>query len=260
MKVKATNGKSLLVDTFVIVAISILICFFSKKLLLMSIVVPLILAVRLIYTLIRFDEKKQEIILYTICTILGAFNDWNSVVGKGVYDYHAPVYFPEFSTIPIWMLLYWGMILRYMAAVAWWPGLGKDVELKNEVHLGSKVWKSTPTKIILQLAIVFVTRQFIYHYYLDSVLSFAPFVVALILYSLIFRPNKREIKLGLLCISLGTVVEILYIGAGDLHYYHHGILFGVPIWISLWWSLSVIIWKDIYKLIEQKISSPSICN
>ena len=30
---------------------------------------------------------KAEIVFYIICTILGAFNDWNSVTNKRIYDY-----------------------------------------------------------------------------------------------------------------------------------------------------------------------------
>jgi hypothetical protein len=55
--------------------------------------------------------------------VIGAFTDWTTVDVRGVYRYTVPAELPELSTIPIWMLVYWGIILRLISGLSRWRRL-----------------------------------------------------------------------------------------------------------------------------------------
>ena len=94
-----------------------------------------------------------ELVLLLVCTILGAFNDWNSVVRHHVYEYRVPSYSPEHSTIPVWMLLYWGMILRFVTSMSLWKRLRPPETPSNDVFLGPVVLRSPWRKIAVELLV-----------------------------------------------------------------------------------------------------------
>ena len=60
----------------------------------------------------------------------------------------------------------------------------------------------------------------------------------------LFRPDKRLYQLAGAFLLAGTAIESLYINVGGLHQYHLGWFGGVPLWIALWWTLSLVIWDD----------------
>ncbi|MBT3219117.1 MAG: DUF2878 family protein, partial [Proteobacteria bacterium] len=152
--------------------------------------------------------------------------------------------FPGFSSIPLWMLLFWGMILRGLTSLCQWHRIGLD-QPRNEVRLGWTNANSWVLKLVLQLALVLVTRQFIYRLYLDPLLSWMPFAVALVLFVLLFGINRQERRIVLIMAIVGPLVEVLYIQVGHLHAYHHGWIGGVPLWIALWWVVGILIWSDL---------------
>lgn len=237
-------------DASVIGVVSLLICLFSQRLLLMTVAVPLVLVARLlIFGRIPLAERGwtlgREALLFLGCTLLGGFNDWNSVVNHRIYDYTVPHYFPGFSTIPIWMLLFWGMILRFLISLFRYRRLDPPTAVRDEVHFGARVIRNGWLRLALLLSFVAVTRQFIYRFYLDPVLSWLPFVACLGLYVVLFRPTRYDWKLLALFLVGGPAIEILYIQVGGLHAYHLGWLGGVPLWIASWWLLVIPIWNDL---------------
>ncbi len=244
-----------LLDASLVAIISVLICLASNKLLLMTIAIPSLLLLRnLIAIHISKKENRKafpEIIFYVICTLLGAFNDWNSVVNKGIYAYHVPHEF-AFSTIPFWMLLYWGLILRFMAGLAWRISDGR---VSNKTGLGKWHLESGLIKALFGTALLLITRQFIYRFYLDPLWSWLPFLFALFLFLLTTYPSKKDLLLALVFLTGGPAIEMLYINAGGLHAYHLGWMGGVPLWIILWWMLAVLIWKDVSARIYRMLSS-----
>jgi hypothetical protein len=106
-------------------------------------------------------------------------------------------------------------------------------------------------KVTAELGLLAVTRWTVYRFYLDPILSWLPFLIAMLLFGLLFRPNRHDFKLLGIFLVLGPVVEILYIQVAGLHRYHLGWIGGVPLWIVLWWALSILIWKDIALRVEQ---------
>jgi len=80
----------------------------------MSAIVLVLFCTRIYFVAFKSANAKAEILFFLICTVIGAFNDWNSVGNKEIYQYTVPYNF-DFLKIPIWMLLYWGIILRLIA-------------------------------------------------------------------------------------------------------------------------------------------------
>ena len=239
-------------DVATIVVVSVLICTSAHDLALMTSAVPLVLALRLACWgwLRGWRGLWPELAFFAVCTLLGGFNDWNSVVRYRIYDYHVPHHFPELSTIPLWMLLYWGMILRFFVSIATWSGLDAGSQPRNQVRLGTVFAERPALKVGLQLALVLGTRQVIYRTFDDPVWSWAPFAVVGLVYLALFGLDRSEARLAGIVVVLGPLVEVLYIHVGELHSYSLGWLGGVPLWLALWWVLAVLIWKDLGRRLE----------
>lgn len=244
------DERAFAIDAGAIVSVSIGICLAADALLLMSICVPVVLGVRLglLHQLGRARRgfsMGAEFAVFGLCILVGAFNDWNSVVNHQIYSYGVPVYFPAISTIPLWMLLYWGMILRFILSLSQWRRLGPPRELDEHISIGRERLRSVGVRLAGLCVLVLATRQFIYRYYGDPILSWAPFAAALLVYALVFRPRHHDIRVMALFALIGPAVEMLYIQVGGLHHYALGWVGGVPLWIILWWMLAVPIWKEL---------------
>jgi len=237
----------------VILLVSIAICLAADRLAFMSVFVALVLAARLclLYGLRRREQInfRAELLFLGICTLVGAYNDWTSVCVKGVYAYTVPHAF-DWSSIPLWMLLYWGMILRMFARVARWRALKPPAEPSNLVVLGRRQMRHPALKLGFMFVLVFITRRQIYQHYLHPTWSWLPFLVALLVFLCVCRPDRHDLKLMAIVLPVGPLVEAAYINLGGLHYYHLGIVAGVPLWIILWWLLIILIWKDIALRLE----------
>ena len=243
-------------DFLVIILVSLAIALWSHRLIWMSIFVPAVICIRLVI-IARYAKKlsvniRAEFTFWAICTVLGGFNDWNSVVHHQIYDYTVPHFF-SFTSVPLWMLLYWGMILRFFARLARWDRLSPPSYPSNKTGFGSREIQSAYVKVIIQLLLVIATRQMIYRYYLDPIWSWVPFAVAFILFVILFGFLRHDLWLVCLFLIGGPMIEILYIQVGGLHTYHLGWIGGVPLWIVLWWVLVILIWKDLALRIEGRL-------
>lgn len=250
-----TGNRPFLLDLSVIVLISAAISTASHQLFFMTLFVPVVLALRFaLWALLPREEKSHsfpvEALFFLICLVLGAFNDWNSVHYHKIYNYTVPQYFPQVSQIPFWMLLYWGMILRFLSTLFTWSPLSPSPEIRNTISLFKKKLGENPwAKVGIILLLVALTRQCIYRFYLHPIFSWLPFALALVLYLILFPPDRHDLKLLGIFLLGGPAIEILYIQVGGLHHYHLGWIGGVPLWIALWWLVIVLIWKDFSKRI-----------
>ena len=182
-------------------------------------------------------------------SLIGGFNDYNSVVRHGVYGYDTPIFFPSLTTIPLWMLLFWGMILRFLATLTASSWLGAAASPGDLVRIGQRPVHSALVKIAMLLALVVVTRQCIYRLYLDPWWSWLPFALAFGIYWALFYPRRHDVILAATALVAGPLIEILYIRVAHLHHYHLGWFLGVPLWIVLWWAIALLVWKDLgYRL------------
>jgi len=253
---KPDSSRLFAIDAAAILAVSVAICLASQRLLFMTIFVPLVLLVR-IAAMAHMGERedasiKAELLFLLICTVLGAFNDWNSVCNKQIYRYTVPHWF-DFSTIPLWMLLFWGMILRFIARLARWRTLGPPEQASDLVGIGKWRMENAWVKIALELALVLATRQAVYRFHSHPVLSWLPFLIALALVLVLFHPTRHDAKLLAIFAAGGPLIEIAYIRIGELHAYALGWIGGVPLWIALWWLVAALIWKDLAFRIERAL-------
>ncbi len=137
---------------------SLAIALFAHHLALMTVLVPILIALRL--GLWRWAKGPRrapfaaELLLFALCTAFGAFNDWNTVVRHGVYEYTVPVRFPELSTIPLWMLLFWGLVLRLMLTVASFGRLGATAARRNSVRMGVRLAPHAAIRLGLMLLLL----------------------------------------------------------------------------------------------------------
>ncbi len=240
------TGRTLTLDGLAILTVSLAICVGGSNPLAMTVVVVAVHVGRLLaWRPLGLGRLGPEIAFAVFCTLLGGFNDHNTIVHHGVYSYTVPQLWPQFSEIPVWMLLYWGLILRFVASLVRWEGLGATGVTRDEVWIGPWRWSHPALKVGLMLALVFVVRQATWVWYLDPLLSWLPYAGGVMAFVLLFRPDRHELRLAALALTVGTAVEILYIQVAGLHHYHLGIVGGVPLWIVLWWPLAVLVFKDL---------------
>lgn len=257
-KLPVVGDRVMAIDAAAALAISAAIVVATGHLVFMSLFVPGVLLVR---TLLLAPHLRKEwgfglgteLLFLAGCTLVGGFNDWNSVVRHGVYAYHAPVFFPAFTTIPEWMLLFWGFILRSLVTLFRWQRLAPPIAVSNATAFAAD---SAALRIGLQLAIILLTRQAIYRFYLDPLLSWLPFAAGLAVYAVVVAPRAYEFKLGAGFLVAGPLIEAAYIQWGGLHDYRIGWFFGVPLWIALWWVLAVLIWSDLSARLLRRIAAP----
>ena len=246
--VSPVSDRGFAIDAAAIGVISVAIAVSADRLAFMTALVPSVIAARfaLWLALPRAERGsvRAELIFFAGCTALGAFNDWSSVVRHGIYDYGVPVYFPDATTIPVWMLLYWGLVLRFLATLFRWQRFDPSPAPRTGAWLLRTIERPL-LRVAALLVLVVVTRQLIYRLYDHPVMSWLPFAVALVVYAVVFRPDRREQSFAALFAIGGPLVEIAYIQLGGLHHYHLGWLGGVPVWIALWWVLSALIWRDL---------------
>ena len=174
---------TLLAMTLAVGVVSAGICLASQRPALMSALVAVVLALRFaawarLPAGERWSSLASELAFFALCTAIGAFNDWNSVVRQRIYDYAVPSFFPSVSTIPLWMLVYWGMILRFLATLCRWGRLAPPARLRDEIHLPGRIVEAPWLKVGIGLLLVALTRWLVYRHYGDPLLSWLPFVAA----------------------------------------------------------------------------------
>jgi hypothetical protein len=246
----AVSDRAFAGDAMAVGVVSAGICLASQRPALMSALVAVVLALRFAAWARfaageRWGSLASELAFFALCTAIGAFNDWNSVVRQRIYDYAVPAFFPSISTIPLWMLVYWGMILRFVATLCRWQRLAPPAALRDEIHLPGRIVGSPWLKVGVELLLVALTRWLVYRHYGDPLLSWLPFAAALVLYAGLFRPDRHGCRLAGIALLGGPAVEIAYIQLGELHRYQLGWLGGVPLWIALGGVLAILIWDDL---------------
>jgi len=260
---ESSTDRACAIDAAAVVAVGAAICVASQRPVLMSLIVPAVLVLRFQLWLklpaaVRGHSLLREAAFMTLCVVLGAGNDWNSVVRHGVYDYTVPLLWPRARAIPAWMLLYWGLVLRFVATLSRWERLPPPAFPADDIHLGARVVTSPVLKVAGELVLIVSTRQLIYAYHGHAVLSWLPFAAALAAYAILFRCSRHDRVLLVLAASAGPLIEVVFIQLGRLHVYHLGWLGGVPLWIILWWMLAVLVWNDVSARLLEILGGPAL--
>lgn len=233
-------------DAATVAIVSALILLAADRLVAMSLVVPAVVVGRMVLwrRLLGPRGFGREIALFSVCAAVGAFNDWNTVVLHGVYRYEVAAWLPGDGALPAWMLLFWGSILRFMASLAAWPRLG-PVTTTDRVGLPGRRIEHRGARLLVLLALVVGTRQAVFRWYDEPLLSWLPFAIAAAAWLLLLGVDRHDRRLALLAVTVGTAVEAAYITVGGLHRYEQPLVGGVPLWIILWWPIGVLVWKDL---------------
>lgn len=239
-----SGDRAVALDAAAVLAAGVAACAFAGSPRLMAGVVAAAYAARMAaWARLPREERPHglgvEAALLAGCAALGAFNDWNTVVRHGVYAYGVPSDLEQLSSIPAWMLAYWGLILRFVATLGGWPRLGPSA---RDQGLGLR---AGAPRVAVSLALVLATRQAIYRLWDDPLLSWLPFAAALGVHALALGWGPRERRLAALAAVLGPLAEAALIGVGGLHRYALGWLGGVPLWILLWWVLATLVWGEL---------------
>lgn len=251
------GDRASLLDGGAVIAVGALACVARTDLRVMSLGVAAAWILRLaLHRRLPADERPlpwaRELALLVACAIVGYANDWNTVVRHGVYSYGPPSDLAPWSTIPAWMIGFWGLVLRLVITLGAWERLGAtgpaDAVRAWPRNLDARVGPRVALRVALRLALlgvlVVATRQSIYRLFAHPVASFAPFALALGAHAWLFPWGPRERRLVLVALTVGPLAEAVLIRAG-LHRYELGWLLGVPIWIALWWALGVLVLAEL---------------
>jgi hypothetical protein len=243
------GDRAIALDVLLIAGVSSLAAFFSREPAVMGVAVAAAFVVRLVvWSRLHAGERdldlSRELVFFGACSVIGAFNDWNTVVMRGVYRYTVPAELPSLSTIPLWMLAFWGIILRLMSGLSRWRRLGLP-PLSDAVFFGPWRRRSVTLRVLTIALLVLSTRISIFRHYEHPWLSWLPFALALVVAAIVLRPGARRLALALAASMLGTLVESLYVRVAGLHYYELGWIGGVPLWIALWWALATLLWGEL---------------
>lgn len=228
-----------LVDLGLIALISIAACLSHSHLWIMTSVVGISYAFRMFLA-----WRRKEALFLLLATFVGGFNEFNTVDLHGVYRYRVEVFSPASGSIPLWMLLFWGLILRFAASLSWhW--------IRKVDHPGKPHWP----RLTFLAALVLFTRLAIFQLYLDPIWSWLPFGLATVTYFVVLRPKPAYYSLFLLIAVAGTATESVFIQVAGMHEYHLGVFGGVPLWITIWWSLGVLIWQEFGAILLPRLTA-----
>jgi len=234
-------------DAGAVALVVVAICAAADRWLLMTALVPAVMGARLALWrhLVGPTGLGRELALCGLCVAVGAFNDWNTVVGHGVYAYDVPLRSGATGALPVWMLLFWGQILRLVASLAAWPRLGPVGPPVGRFGLPRRRVDRPLARLVVIGVLVVSTRQAVFAWYGDPLLSWLPFAGASVLWWLLLGVDRHDATLAGLALTVGVGVEAALITVGGLHRYELPLVGGVPLWIVLWWPLGVLVWKDL---------------
>ncbi len=224
------SAKDIVLEAAVMILVAALVFFKGMDTKFMSIAFAVILAVRfaLLY-------KRGDVIIFIMGVIIGGGNDYLSMY-KGVYEYAPPTLLPV--PIPIWMLFFWGeAFLFFRRMMRFGSFMGEDAPPKPLIDI----------PIVVDIAIAVVYRMIIYRTAAEPWLPDALFAAILVVRLVALPPKDNERRVMLAILILGPIYEIALI-AGGLYIYQTGPIFGMPLWLVIYW---VFIFRFLKALIDR---------
>ncbi|UCD85179.1 MAG: DUF2878 family protein [Deltaproteobacteria bacterium] len=232
-----TTLGELLREAAVLIITALAICLFSQNTKIMSIVFAAIVIFRFV-----FFNRRGDVIFFLMGVILGGGNDLMSM-WRGVYYYTPATILPV--PIPVWMLLFWGEIFVFF---------------RKLIRYGPFLRPETPRKRLLDLPLALdiilfaVYRIIIYRYASVPWLPDALYAGILVARLLLLPPKTDERKLMITILLLGPVYEIALIRCG-LYVYQNGFIWGLPLWLIIWWVFIIRVFKAIIDRIEHSVAT-----
>ena len=232
-KAYQASGKELLSEAAVLLVSAAFIYFFAHRTYVMSGIMAAIIILR--FALLN---RRKDYIFFLIGLVVGGGNDLLSMY-KGVYAYLPPHDFTDLP-IPVWMLFFWGEIFVFFRKLMrFGPFLGGNKHVEKLIDL----------PLALDFVVVITYRLIIYRTASQPWHPDALFAVILIIRLLLAPPLSHERKLMLLMLFLGPLYEIMLI-ASRLYSYQTGVVFGMPLWLIIYWVFVVRFLKAVFDRLE----------
>jgi hypothetical protein len=217
------------------------IYFLAHKTYAMSAVMASILILRFLLL-----NRRGDYVFFLIGLMAGGGNDLLSMY-KGVYAYLPPHDFTDLP-IPAWMLFFWGEVfIFFRKLMRFGPFLGKSGCITK--------WIDWP--LAMDLVVVIGYRMLIYRTASHAWLPDALFAAILVVRLLLVPPKSNERKLMLIMLLLGPLYEIILIAAG-LYRYQTGVVFGMPLWLIVYWVFVVRFLKAIFDRVENLLAGVAL--
>ena len=201
---------------------------------------PIFIAVLLVARFMVLYQRG-DLVVFLLGVLLGGGNDVISM-WRGVYYYTAPTVLPV--PIPVWMVIFWGeAFLFFRRMMRYGPFLNATNLYLPRVDL--------PFALDMLLLVLF--RTIIYRFAAVAWLPDMLFAVILLLRYLVLPPAPHERRLLLTILVLGPLYEIALISAG-LYVYTNGIIFGMPVWLIVYWMFVFRLLKALMDRFEQYLA------
>lgn len=189
-------------------------------------------------------SRRGDWLFFLLGFLLGGGNDLLSM-WKGVYRYTPPTSLPV--PIPVWMLFFWGEIfVAFRKVMRFGLFCGPEERPARLVDL--------PLALDLVLAVIY--RMIIYRTASQPWVPDALYASLLILRLLLLPPLPHERKLMLAMLAAGPFYEIVLITAG-LYEYQTGVLFGLPLWLIIYWAFIIRALKAVFERVEYALAGKS---
>lgn len=182
----------------------------------MTVIIPGLIAVRFL-----FLYRRGDVAIFVLGLVLGGGNDIMSM-WKEVYFYTPETSLPV--PIPLWMVLFWGEAFLFFRRLMRFPTFVADQSVSFPVDL----------PLVLDLAILIPLKMALYRTASVDWQPDAIFAAALLIRYIIAPPLRHERRLLLTILVLGPLYEIVLVWSG-LYVYQHGIVFGMPLWLVVYW-------------------------
>ena len=233
-----TTPSELAAEFFFILTVPVAVALWGQKSEWMAVFTLINLTIRF---LLAYKPKDEWFFLLGLAA--GGGNDLFSMI-RGVYAYTPPHLLPW--PIPLWIFPFWGQVfLLFRRALDYGPfrgpGVGKVLQ-----------WDS---RLAADLVILAIFKFFVYgyasHLYLPSLVG----VLLLGARFAVLRPTPTEWRVLAITMTVGPAYEIILVKLG-LYNYQHGYFFGLPVWLLVFWALSLLISKNLYDRMERAFGRP----
>jgi len=184
-------------------------------------------------------NRRGDWLFFLIGVVVGGGNDLLSM-SKGVYAYAAPTSLPV--PIPLWMVIFWGQIfLSFRKLMRYGRFLGPDTK-PPLIDL----------PLALDLVVVVAYRMIIYRTAATPWLPDALYAAILVVRLLVAPPADNERRIMVAMLIIGPVYEMILISTG-MYKYQTGVLFGMPLWLIVYWVFVVRMLKAVFDRVEHQL-------
>ncbi len=228
-----SSTRDLLAEAAVMLAAAAGIACFGRHTLAMTFLIGILLAARfaLLY-------RRGDLLVFFLGILLGGGNDVLSM-WKGVYWYTPSTWLPV--PIPGWMVIFWGEAFLFFRRLMRYPPFVADETVRRGIDL----------PLLMDLVILIPLKMILYRYAAIPWVPDMTFATVLLFRYLLLPPLTHERRLLFVILMLGPLYESLLIAAG-LYVYQHGIVFGMPLWLIVYWLYIFRLLKAIQDRLEMR--------